>query len=221
MSKAETHWQLGELNEGKHKFIMQSLRELIQDRGDRQQELQGEEDAAGTPEADGDSRRVQETDSSRPCILCLPARSEADEIAALMLSQVLETAGCLVRAVSVTSLAEEMADIVDQHTVDVVCVSATPPAAVMHARYLYRRLRNRLPKVHLVVGLWDAQGDLSKAKERIGCGAIVVTTMAEAQVQIRQLLQPRLAQLERQAPGATKAGAISELATSQLVGVVS
>ena len=84
-----------------------------------------------------------------------------------------------------------MVDLVEQRTADVVCISATPPAAVMHARYLCKRFGARLPEVKLVVGLWDAQGDLSKAKERIGCGAIVVATLAEAQEQIRLLTEPR------------------------------
>jgi hypothetical protein len=43
--------------------------------------------------------------------------------------------------------------------------------------------------VKLVVGLWDTQGELSKAKERIGCGAIVVTTLADAQEQISLLIE--------------------------------
>jgi hypothetical protein len=78
-----------------------------------------------------------------------------------------------------------MVDLVGQRSADVVCVSATPPAAVMHARYLCKRLRGRLPQVKLVVGLWDATGDLTKAKERIGCGAIVVSTLVDAQAQMR------------------------------------
>ena len=81
-----------------------------------------------------------------------------------MLAQVLETRSCVVQAVSVTSLASEMVDLVERRKADVVCISATPPAAVMHARYLCKHLRRRFPKVKLVVGLWDAQGDLSKAK---------------------------------------------------------
>ena len=88
LALAETHWHLGELNEGKHKFIMQSLKEMIQERGERQQELQAKEDAADSERADGDSSPVARTDSSRLCILCLPARNEADEIAAMMLAQV-------------------------------------------------------------------------------------------------------------------------------------
>ena len=117
----------------------------------------------------------------------------------MMLAQVLETRGCVVQAVSVTSLASEMVDLVEQRNADVVCISATPPAAMMHARYLCKHLRRRFPKVKLVVGLWDAQGDLNKARERIGCGAIVVATLADAQEQIRLLIQPLLPQSEKQA----------------------
>jgi DNA-binding transcriptional LysR family regulator len=103
-----------------------------------------------------------------------------------------------VEAVSVTSLAEEMDARVDQRKPDVVCISATPPAAVMHARHLCKHLRSRFPQVHLVVGLWDVQGDLNKARERIGCGAIVLATLAEAQEQVRLLIQSHLPAPERQ-----------------------
>lgn len=199
LALAETHWQLGELNEAKHKFIMQSLKELIQDHGERQREMQAKEATAIAPNVKGDFCRVDESHSPPVCILCLPARDEADEIAATMVAQVLETSGCHVQAVSITSLASEMVDLVDQYTADVVCVSATPPAAVMHARYLCKRLRSQLPEVKLVVGLWNAQGDLNKAKERIGCGAIVVATLADAQQRIQLLTQTRLPQHEKEA----------------------
>ena len=52
----------------------------------------------------------------------------------------------------------------------------------------------------MVVGLWNAQGDLSKAKVRIGGGATthVVATLAEAQEQVRMLIQPLLMLPEKQ-----------------------
>ena len=196
LALAETHWQLGELNEGKHKFILQSLKEMIQDRRERQQETLAEDDTADSPELDGESGRVEGTNPPSLSILSLPARTDADEVTAMMLAQVLEAKGCLVQSVTVTSLAGEMAELIDQCTADVVCVSATPPAAVMHARYLCKRLRGQLPEARLVVGLWDAQGDLNKAQERIGCGAIVVATLADAQEQIRLLTQQRMPQSE-------------------------
>ncbi len=192
LALAETHWQLGELNEAKHTFIIQSLKEMIQDRGERQEEAEVKIDATDADETDQNSNGALAAPMPQLSVLCLPARSQADEIAALMVAQVLEATGCLVETVSVTSLAGEMVDLVDQQKADVICVSATPPAAVMHARYLCKRLRDRLPKVKLVVGLWDAQGELTKAQARIGCGAIVVSTLADAQEQISLLTKPRL-----------------------------
>jgi hypothetical protein len=44
------------------------------------------------------------------------------------------------------------------------------------------------------------QGDLNKARERIRCGAIVVATMADAQEQIRLLIEQLVPLTERQAP---------------------
>ena len=201
LALAETHWHRGELAEGRHTFILQSLKEIIEDLGQRRPEVQAPEAADDLSAADDDSASVALTDSPPVCILCLPARDEADEIAATMLAQLLETSGCVVQAVSVTARASEMVDLVKQRQPAVVCVSATPPAAVMHARYLCTRLRARMPKVKLVVGLWDTPGDLTAAKKRIGCGANthVVATLADAQEQVRVLVQPLLPPLEKEA----------------------
>jgi len=198
LALTETHSRLGELDEGKHRFILQCLKEMIEDRGEREQELRTAKDAAALPATNGDPLGATETGSSKLNILCLPARTEADEITALMLAQVLETSGCVVQTVSVASLASEMVDLVERHAADVICISATPPAAVMHARYLCKRLRGHLPKAKLVVGLWDAPGDLAKATERIGCGASVVATLADAQEQIRLMNPPPLSPAEHQ-----------------------
>ena len=95
------------------------------------------------------------------------------------------------QSVSFTAAAGELVDLVERRKPDVVCISATPPAAVMHARHLCKHVRGRFPEVPVVVGLWNAQGDLSKAKMRIGGGATthVVATLAEAQEQVRLLIE--------------------------------
>lgn len=192
LALAETHWQLGELTEGKHEFIVQSLKELIQERGERQQEIQAKEDKAAAAVITADGNGAAPSNAQPLRVLCLPARTEADEITALMLAQVLSSRGCVVRVVPITSLAEKLDDLVDQGIPDVICVCATPPAAVMHARYLCKRLRDRLAKVNLVVGVWNTQGDMDKATDRIGCDALVVATLAGAQEQVR-LLMPAVA----------------------------
>ncbi len=189
LAMAETHWQLGELNEGKHKFIMQSMKDMIHFQG--QEEAIANAKPKGADVADPDLTRQEGAKTPPLSILCLPARTEADEIIAIMLSQLLGEGGHVVQSIAAASLSSEIVDLVEKYKPDVLCLSATPPAAAMHARYLCKRLRDRLPNVHLVVGLWDTQADLSKAKERIGCNAIVVSSLADAQEQIRLLTRPR------------------------------
>ncbi len=188
LALAEKHWQLDELSEGKYKFIMRCLREMIQDCSDRLTALPATANAIDSTDVNAIAHCVAEAKASPLEILCVPARTESDELTALMLAQVLETTGNRVQAVSVRSLASEMVDWVETHRADVMCVCATPPAAVMHARYLCKQIRDRLPHVKLMVGLWDTPGDLEKATERIGRHAVVVATMAEAQEQIRQFI---------------------------------
>ena len=75
LALAETHWHRGELNDGKHKFIMESLKEMIQDRIERQQEMQAQETTEDTPEANEDSGLVDLIDSPS-ALHPLPARSQ-------------------------------------------------------------------------------------------------------------------------------------------------
>ncbi len=201
---AETHWQLGDLNDGKHKFIMQSLKEMLQDRNDRQQEklaAQAKKNVASADAAAGNTVSAELPNSrlSALKILCLPARTEADEITAMMLAQILGTTGCNVQAATVTSLTDEMIELIDPSSVHVICVAAIRPAAVMHARYLCKRLRVRFPAVKLVAGLWESIGDLNKAQDRIGCGAAVVSTMSDALKEITLMSESHVSQPDPQA----------------------
>ena len=189
LALAETDWHRGELDEARHKFILQSLKEMIRERDEDQQE---------PPSKEGDAKEDIEG-GKRPHILCLPARDEADEIAAMMLAQLLATGESLVQSVSYTATAKEVLELLQRRTPDVVCISATPPAAVMHARHVSKLVRGRFPQVPVVVGLWDAQGDLSKARTRIGSGLAthVVTTLAEAIEKVRLVIQPLLPPAEK------------------------
>jgi len=202
LAMAETHWQRGEINEDRHKLIFQSLKETVEELGERQQDLRAKETVKATKEPDTGSGSLVSTNASSLRILCLPARDEADEIAGRMLAQLLAMKGCVVEAVSVTALASEMVDLVEQRQADVVCISAMPPTAAAHARYLCKRLQGRFPDAHLIVGLWNATGDLNKTKERIGCGptTALVGTLAAAEEKIHGLLHPLLQRTEQPNP---------------------
>ena len=186
LALAETDWHRGKLDEGRHEFILQSLKEMVHETGEAQPEGQA-------------NVGVDNGHSPRPWILCLPARDEADEIASMMLGQLLATPECAVQSVSYTAAASELVDRVERLKPEVVCISATPPAAVMHARHLCKIVHGRLPKVPVVVGLWNAEGELNKAKARIGGGATthVVATLAEAQKLVCSLIQSLVPRTEQ------------------------
>jgi predicted PurR-regulated permease PerM len=144
-------------------------------------------------------------------VVLLPAHDPADEIVALMLAQLLELRGYCALPVSHNALASEMLGEVERTSADVVVVSALPPAAVAHARYLCKRLHARFPEVNTVVGLWTVKGDLKKARERIACSTTVklATEFAVALEQINELVQPKLLQSDasRDAAATTTAAA--------------
>ncbi len=118
-----------------------------------------------------------------------------------MLAQLLGTSECLVQSVSFMTTAGEVVDRIESRKPDVICISATPPVAVLHARHLCKQVRSRFPNVPVVVGLWNAQGDLSKVKTRIGgTKTYVVASLAEAQKQVRLLIQPILRRSDQQLP---------------------
>lgn len=130
----------------------------------------------------------------RFCVLNLPAADEADEVAARLYARLLALEGIDSRACSATALKGEMLDIVAAAQPDVVCISALPPSAMVHARYLCKRLRARFPDLPVVTGLWSARGDIGKAAERlgaVGC-AKTVTRYAEGVDDMTRRMQPVL-----------------------------
>lgn len=200
LALAELHWHRDEIDEARHDFILQGLRASIEELSD--QAIRETAKVAQATQKDAVTEPSLTNGAPKIRILCLPAHDQADEIAGLMLAQVLTMEGGVVHLASAKALVSEMPNLAEQHEADVVCISSTPPAAVMHARYLCKRLGGRFPGVVLIVGLWDLKGDLDKAKERLGCdeSVHVVRTLNEAHHKIRELshLLPMKAEVDPQ-----------------------
>jgi hypothetical protein len=184
----EMHWQRDELDERHHKFILGGMMEMIQDRAERRRPIKpAEEDSAATPVTQENAipAKPEPRDASRMRVLCLSARTEADEIAAHLLAQVLESHDCAVQVVSLDSTITETDKIIRKYAPHLLCISATPPAAIMHARHLGHQIRARCPSIPLAVGLWNLRSDLSKAQQRLGNVAALFTTLTDAQKHIQ------------------------------------
>ena len=177
---AEQDRHRGILDENREKFVLESIGEMVEGIGQRVQSAESDRvlNAARRPGW-----------SSHFSVFCLPAADQADEIGARLFVELLKGEGIPAEFAAVEALAGEMMELVDLHKPDVVCISALPPAAVRQACYLCKRLRARFPDLQIMVGLWDAQGEPQKAKDRIASAGAnhTVTTFAQGLAHLSQL----------------------------------
>jgi len=125
-------------------------------------------------------------------VLCIPAHDRADEVTASMLAQVLERDGLTAVAFSVLgSSVNEWIALMDPGQNDVVCISALPPYAFAPARALSKQIRERFPKIKLVVCIWGFGGDPDKAKARFERAQPdrLSTSLAQAVEHVRALTE--------------------------------
>ena len=109
-----------------------------------------------------------------------------------MLAALLRRRGIAVEVLSVDQLAGERMDQVMERRPAVVCVSAAPPHAILHARYVCLRLRARYPDLILIAGVWQSNEDAVKVTQRLDSSVVdyVVTTFAAALDRITSLTTP-------------------------------
>jgi predicted PurR-regulated permease PerM len=153
LSLVEQDRHRNELDEPTLTFIMQSTREFIEELGD----LNG-----SVPH---DPAEVVEN-PSRGCVVCLPARDEADEVVGLLLSQLLQNDQIVCHSVPVET-SSEMMSAITEFDPDVVCISALPPFAIEYARNLYQKVHTNFPQLNIVVCLWHFGGDMDKIHRRL------------------------------------------------------
>jgi predicted PurR-regulated permease PerM len=150
------------------KFICQSTKELLEDLAEKSKDEEAAA-AADTPE-DSEaltvSPRVANHSRDAACVVCLPARDEADEIVGIMLAQLLVRAGYQSQAIPIGTTLEMLAQLKESRA-DIVCISALPPFALLHARELYRKIRAQMPNVKIIIGMWKFAGDPIKAATRL------------------------------------------------------
>jgi predicted PurR-regulated permease PerM/methanogenic corrinoid protein MtbC1 len=149
-------------------FICKSTKEFLEELGEKAKE----EAAAAALDVPPDSQALVPAMNALhhtgpiSTVVCLPARDEADEIVGIMLAQLLERSGYQSQAISIASTSEMLAQ-AKEFAPDIVCISALPPFALLHARELYKRVRAYAPKAKVIIGLWKFGGDPIKASARL------------------------------------------------------
>jgi predicted PurR-regulated permease PerM len=166
----------GGLDEGKLQYLRDSVREMVDELAERAALATA---AVAMPPPESEPEEVSGT-RRRKCVVCLPARDESDEIAALMLTHLLVSRGRAAQHVSVQALASEMLDQVAEQDVPVVLISSVPPFTATHTRYLCKRMRARFPDQRIVIGLWTSTGGKSEERLRTASADKIVTTLPQA-----------------------------------------
>lgn len=160
LAMAEQDRHKGALDPEREEFLFLSMREMLAELSEKAQNSAPEH----LGERSGLGERPGPAGAGR--ILCLPAHDEADEIAAAILAQLLEQAGCATVSFPLDSSPERMLDVIEPSANDVFCISAIPPFAFSHARTVNRQLRRKFPQAKILIGIWGFSGDLNRAPQR-------------------------------------------------------
>lgn len=165
LALAEQDRQGGALDQVRARFIYQSTRDLIEELDEHPLNA-----PVGEP--------VEESNHKKR-ILCVAAREDTDAIASSMAAQLLRRNGYDAQDLGAGASSAIMAA-VEESRAEAVYISALPPFAASHARALCRQLRQRYPKLRIVLGLWGFPGGVEKARERAasGCANTILTTLA-------------------------------------------
>jgi predicted PurR-regulated permease PerM len=165
----------GKLDVARENFILQTIRELIEELSER---------VAATAAEKGEPVPAQ----SKLSITCLPAKDEADELAGLMLVHLLRSEGHQAEVISIAGTEDTFARLSKSNS-DVAVISALPPLAIIRARTVCRRVRQECPGVKVALGLWNSAASADKIKERLGslCSETIFTTLGQAQSELATL----------------------------------
>ena len=136
-------------------------------------------------------------------VLCIAGRGSLDEAAAAMLAQLLGRQGIQASVVSSDAVAPVAVSSLEAANVQIVCLSYLEPGGFTNARYLVRRLRRKLPRVRILVGLWTLNDEDARQRDALReTGAdLIVTSLRQAVEQIRASTE---ALIQAEAPDRTQ-----------------
>src|SRR3984893_7641807 len=152
MLRAEEDHDRGTLTDVRRQTILEHVNEWVDERLELMTPSMSRFASAETP--------------ARAAVLCVPASGRTDEIIAKLFQ-----AAIIERNIRARIIGPDAAEIVDgRHGSRAIVISAVPPEAVTAARAVCKRIRNGNSDLPMFVGLWNAGGDLDRARQRLAAG---------------------------------------------------
>ena len=115
----------------------------------------------------------------------------ADELALMMLRNLVDDLPIVVETTSERMQASELVSLVRTKEVSIVCLADLPPSPPTKTRYLVKKLHAALPDVRILVGRWGppALADESTELLRDAGAALVASTLAETRTYLGGLAE--------------------------------
>jgi hypothetical protein len=194
LSLAEQDRHRGRLDDVREQYIFQNTRILIEDITERVEELSVGSGSKHQVSKTGPDELPEKTrDAQAPvAVLCIPARDEADDLGAFMMTQLLIKRGIVAKALASGGLTSESVQALERERPEVVFVSVIPPFGYMHARYLCRRIRAQFQGAKLVCGMLTEE-DVNEVRQRqppIPADELA-SSLQQAQAQVISLIPVR------------------------------
>jgi predicted PurR-regulated permease PerM len=168
------------LSAADERIIWAATREIVEDIGARLRSVPAADPLSGAL-AMGPAHTVR--------LLACPAHDEADELALLMLRQLLDSACWTVDTASPHLLTSEVLALVEEAQPAVLCIGAGPSGvSVSQTRHLCKRLRARFAGLKIVVGQWGVCEEPANSSRRLleAAGAdFVGTSLVETREQLQ------------------------------------
>ena len=182
MLRAEEDHDRGTLTDAKRQSILEHVNEWVDERLEMM-----------TPAR---SRFASpESPAAQPTILCIPASDRADEIIAKLFE-----AALIERKLSASIIGPRDAIQLASGGLEsrAIVISALPPEAVTAARAVCKRMRMSHNDAPVFVGLWNAAGDLDRARQRLAAAGATRTVVTFAEC--FALLEAAVAPVAARAP---------------------
>ena len=181
------------LTDAQEQFIFEETRAIVASHAQQQ---------ASMLATDGSGTGAEESAPPRPNvhILGCPARDGADEVALVMLQQLLGPTSYEIEVMGEEKLASEVVAEAGEKQTAMVCIAAVQPGGLAHTRYLSKRLRAQFPNLKIIVGLWGFRGELDAITRDtlISAGADQVgTSLLQSRDQISNLGQLIISNTDR------------------------
>ncbi|XHS77933.1 AI-2E family transporter [Burkholderiaceae bacterium UC74_6] len=143
----------------------------------RQRVLMGMERLLNVMQRDGPAG-LDGDEAAGPTVLCIGARSEADNLSARMLAHLLRAQGVRGKALPASALTAEQIAELPLQDVAAVCLCSFHPAPLTQARFALHRLRRRQADLPLLLGAWAAEVEPSSPEQSAELGT--ATSLQEA-----------------------------------------